>query len=70
VVEPGVLPHQQQGVAELQVVDDLGVGPNVLVAHLGTPHHADLPAPLAGPQGQLGLLAVGEVALVEEPHVL
>ena len=70
VVAARVLAHHEQGVAQLEVVDHRGPGPDVHVADLGAPHDPDLPAGGLGPDGQLGLLAVGEVALVEQPHVL
>ena len=69
-VAPEVLTGQQQGVPQLQVVDDGDRGTQVRVGHPSPPHQADLPAAAPGPQAEIGLLAVAEIALVEQADVL
>ena len=60
----------QQRVAQLQVVDDRGTGARRRVLRTSAPRTTPTCQPRClGPQRQLGLLAVGEVALVEQPHV-
>ena len=65
-----MLPDQEQGVAHLQVLGQLRGHAQAGVAHHRTPDDADLPARGPGPQGEVGLLAVGEVALVEQADLV
>ncbi len=65
-----VLAGEQQGVALLEVVHGGHRRAQVGVGDPGAPDQADLPAAAAGPQAQVGFLAVAEVALVEQADVV
>ena len=70
VVAAGVLAHEQQRVAQLQVVDGgRRAMPTYGLRDHGAAHQPASPTRRVGPQREVGLLAVGEVALVEQPDV-
>jgi peptidoglycan/LPS O-acetylase OafA/YrhL len=70
VVPPAHLLDQQERVAGLEVVDDRHARPDVQVLDPGAADQPHRPASCPGTQGEVGLLAVGEVALVEQAHLL
>src|SRR5437870_10495721 len=65
-----VVANEEQRVTQLQVLDDRRRRAQARVPDHGVPHHADLPARAPGSLAEVGLLAVGEVALVEEPDLV
>ena len=69
VVPAGVLSHQQQGVAQLQIVDRRGRRADVRILHHRAADEAGLPSGGLRSQREIRFLAVGEVALVEDAHV-
>src|SRR5438270_545417 len=64
-----VVADEQQRVAQLQVLHRRGSSAHVRVADDGVPDDAYFPARPPGPLGEVGFLAVGEVALVEQPDI-
>src|SRR5207248_6067482 len=68
-VRAEVVADEQEGVPELEVADDLALGVAWIVDH-GAPDDPHLPAGAPGPHRQVRLLAVGEVALVEQADLL
>src|SRR5207247_11473702 len=69
-VEAERVANEEQRVTQLQVLDDRRRRAQARVPDHGVPHHADLPARAPGSLAEVGLLAVGEVALVEEPDLV
>src|SRR5437879_11234747 len=65
-----MLADEQERVAQLEVVDGRRRGPDVRVAHHGAAHEPALPATRRGAKGEVGLFAIREVTLVEQPDVL
>ena len=64
-----MIANQEEGVAKLEVADDLALGVSGIVDD-GSPDDPDLPAGAPGPHPEVGFLAVGEVALVEQADLV